>query len=101
MIYIVRVKPYIVLYRKSVKNYFPFFCRSVKISIRSSNLILDLSFDTYMPIFISPRLANSSIRTNKQTNPSVLIYKIIQYLPLLIKRLQLWFRSAIIYRLIC
>ena len=73
MISIVRVKPYIVLYRKGVKNCFPFFCRGVKISLRFSNLILDSSFDTYMPIFVSLRLANSSInsdkQTNKQTNP--------------------------------
>ena len=34
----VRVKPYIVLYRKNVKNCFPFFCRGVDISRRHSNL---------------------------------------------------------------
>ena len=54
--------------------------RGVNISLRSSNLILDSSFDTYMPIFVSLRLANSSINSDKQTkktkkNPSILIYK--------------------------
>ena len=41
-----------------------------------------ISFDTYIPIFISLRLNNSSINsdkeihTHKQKNPSILIYKI-------------------------
>ena len=47
----------------------------MKISLRSSNLIVDSSFDTYMPIFISLRLANSSLNSDKQTKiSSVLIY---------------------------
>ena len=58
----------IVLYRKGVKNCFPFFCRDAKVSLRSSKLIVYSSSDTYMPIFVSLRLANSSINSDKQTN---------------------------------
>ena len=47
--------------------------------LRSSNLSVDSSFDTYMPIFVSLRLANSSIKSDKQKNPSFLIYKMCIY----------------------
>ena len=43
------------------------FCRGVHILLRSSNLIVDSSFHTYMPIFISLRLGSSSINSDKQT----------------------------------
>ena len=63
-----------------VSTFCHLFRRGVNILLRSSNLILDSSFDTYMPIFVSLRLANSSINSDKQTNknknPRVLIYKI-------------------------
>ena len=43
-----------------------FFCRGVKISLRSYlNLIVAISFDTYMPIFISLLLVNSSKNWDK------------------------------------
>ena len=74
MISIVSVKPFR-LHMKDVKNYC-FFCRGMKISLRSSNLIIDSSCDTYIPIFLSLRLTNPSVNSDKQTNPSVLIYKI-------------------------
>ena len=75
MISIVRVKPYILLYRNGVKICLTLVCRGVKISLSFSNLIVDSPFDTYMPIFVSLRLANSSINSDKQTNkqnPSIL-----------------------------
>ena len=65
------VNIYISLVICNDKHFDTFFREGVKIFLSHSNSFVDISFDTYMPIFKFLAPANSSInliRTNKQTN---------------------------------
>ena len=43
-----------------------------KIFLSPSNSFVDISFDTYMPIFKFPAPANSSANSDKQTNKQII-----------------------------
>ena len=64
------VNIYISLVICNYKHFVTFFREDVKLFLSHSNSFVDITFDTYMPIFKFLAPANSSmpIRTNKQTN---------------------------------
>ena len=62
------VNIYISLVICNDKHFDTFFREGVKIFLSHSNSFVDISFDTYMPIFKFLAPANSSANSNKQTN---------------------------------
>ena len=61
------VNIYISLVICNDKHFVTFFREGVKIFLSHSNSFVDISFDTYMPIFKFLAPANSSINSDKQT----------------------------------
>ena len=59
---------YISLVIRNDKHFVTFFREGVKKFLSHSDSFVDISFDTYMPIFKFLALANSSINSNKQTD---------------------------------